>query len=164
MLSKLTTGRKLAIIAMLLICILDVVLWFFARTPRARLNVMQAVSVIFMGTLLFRLRRFDSQTREASEDSSQSVLLPWFGIALGIAVWTTALACYFISDDYGLLYFSRGVGLDGIRSVFLHGDGVFYRPLTNASYFLDRTIWNSWPAGFHLTNLLLHVLAVAGLF
>jgi len=34
----------------------------------------------------------------------------------------------------------------------------FYRPLTSLSYRLDFQVWGLNPAGFHLTNILLHVL------
>ena len=34
----------------------------------------------------------------------------------------------------------------------------FYRPLTSFSYWLDFKAWGLNPAGFHLTNILLHVL------
>ena len=32
----------------------------------------------------------------------------------------------------------------------------YYRPLTNLSYWLDSRLWDSKPAGFHLTSWLLH--------
>lgn len=38
---------------------------------------------------------------------------------------------------------------------------LFYRPLTLFSYWLDWKIWGMNPAAFHLTNLGLHLLAIA---
>lgn len=35
----------------------------------------------------------------------------------------------------------------------------FYRPLTMVSFFLDYRLWGKNPLGYHLTNLLLHLLA-----
>ena len=35
----------------------------------------------------------------------------------------------------------------------------FYRPLVSLSYALDTAVWGCLPAGFHLTNLLLHLAA-----
>jgi tetratricopeptide (TPR) repeat protein len=37
----------------------------------------------------------------------------------------------------------------------------FYRPLVTLSYALDQRIWGGHPFGFHLTNLLLHLVCVA---
>jgi len=37
-------------------------------------------------------------------------------------------------------------------------NGGIYRPLTIFSYSLEYSIWQGWPAGFRLVNLLLHVL------
>jgi len=39
----------------------------------------------------------------------------------------------------------------------------FYRPLNTWSLVADRMIWGSNPSGYHLTNLVLHVLAALGL-
>lgn len=38
------------------------------------------------------------------------------------------------------------------------------RPLTNVSFALDRALWGAAPFGFHLTNVLLHVVNVALIF
>ncbi len=35
-----------------------------------------------------------------------------------------------------------------------------YRPLANLSYALDHALWDEWPAGYHLSNLAWHLLAV----
>ena len=40
------------------------------------------------------------------------------------------------------------------------GQSAYYRPLFYISVMLDSTIWGSGPAGYHRTNLLLHLLAV----
>jgi tetratricopeptide (TPR) repeat protein len=40
----------------------------------------------------------------------------------------------------------------------------FYRPLAVASYWLDFQVWGLNPAGFHLTNILIHILNTVLLF
>ena len=54
--------------------------------------------------------------------------------------------------------FLRGFGynpeLDRNRDI-----GFYYRPLTVLSFFLERKEWNLSPAGYHLTNTVLHALA-----
>ncbi len=149
-------------IFMLSVSVLTIVFWFVATTPRARLNVMQVIAVFFAVTLAWRLRRGTLQPTPV-ETPGTSPLVLWIGIAAGAIVWTTTFNCYFVSDDYGLLYFARTPILSGIRTVFLRGDGgVFFRPLTYTSYLLDHAVWNSLPAGYHLTNLALHLAATAG--
>jgi len=45
------------------------------------------------------------------------------------------------------------------------GSGEFsYRPVVSASYFLDFSIWQLDPFGYHLTNLILHILNTLLLF
>lgn len=41
-------------------------------------------------------------------------------------------------------------------------DGAAWQPVVFASYALDAALWGRTPAGFHATNLLLHLLNVAG--
>src|SRR5262249_24703298 len=86
-------------------------------------------------------------------------------IVFGTLVWATMLNLYFVGDDFGILALAQAPLFSQIKSVFLHGDGgVFYRPLTFTSYFLDHTVWGAIPAGYHLTNLVLHFVTIAGLF
>lgn len=44
-----------------------------------------------------------------------------------------------------------------------HNNG-FYRPLPNLLFLLDRSLWGLKPAGFHLTNLVLHTAAAVTLW
>ena len=39
-----------------------------------------------------------------------------------------------------------------------------YRPVANVSLAVDNALWRGVPAGYHLSNLLLHIVAVIGLF
>lgn len=67
-----------------------------------------------------------------------------------------------IWDDTFLI---KGSGLDGATTVaqcfkswFLWN---YYRPLTEASFVVEHRIWGDNTFGYHLTNLLLHVLTTA---
>ena len=42
--------------------------------------------------------------------------------------------------------------------------GAVTRPIVNFSYALDRAVWGAGPFGFHVTNVLLHMLNVVLLF
>lgn len=44
------------------------------------------------------------------------------------------------------------------------GNGSFWRPMLGLSFMLDGQLWDQWLPGYHLTNLLLHLLAVSGVF
>jgi tetratricopeptide (TPR) repeat protein len=75
---------------------------------------------------------------------------------------------YFISENPNIL--SRGFLKHFLFSPFGGAEGFdenspkagqnrqFYRPLTSFSYWLDFKAWGLNPAGFHLTNILLHVV------
>jgi tetratricopeptide (TPR) repeat protein len=75
---------------------------------------------------------------------------------------------YFVSENPDLL--SQGFLRRFLSSPFGGAEGFdenspkagsnrqFYRPLTSLSYWLDLQVWGLNPAGFHLTNILLHIL------
>src|SRR5262245_37159586 len=158
--------RKLTLCSLATVCILSIVLWFFSATPRARLNMMQVVTITVGAILALRFGRFAPEKAISDDQTSPSALLSWFGIGLGVIVWTTMVTCYFVSDDFGFLYYWRGPLLTQMKFMFQPGDGEprFYRPLTLMSYVLDYSVWKLTPAGYHVTNLLLHVAAIGGFF
>ena len=140
-------------------------LWIAAVTPRARLNVMQVAYVVFLIIVVWRFRASHRPvvSTEANDGSEWALLA--VSIVLGTLVWATMLKFYFVGDDFGILAVAQAPFFSQVKSVFLHGDGgVFYRPLTFTSYFLDHAVWGATPVGYHLTNLLLHLVTVAGLY
>ncbi|MBI3090424.1 MAG: tetratricopeptide repeat protein [Candidatus Tectomicrobia bacterium] len=50
------------------------------------------------------------------------------------------------------------------RRYFLLAQEASYRPVVTLTYYLDYALWGRNPAGFHLTNLLLHLAAVLLLY
>jgi tetratricopeptide (TPR) repeat protein len=76
---------------------------------------------------------------------------------VGLVLYAGALRAGFVWDDLLTAVPARPLG-----EVLTRRTGSYYRPLVMLSFALDRTLWGASPAGFHLTNVLLHV-AVAGL-
>jgi len=78
--------------------------------------------------------------------------LLYLPVMRGSAVW----------DDNFLI---RGTGLSGATKVFQCFSRAFlwnyYRPLTGATFVLDHRIWGANTFGYHLTNLILHMLTTA---
>ena len=51
------------------------------------------------------------------------------------------------------------------QHAFMYGEGhAFYRPLVNFSFALDWQLWGGAPTGFHVVNLVLHLLVCALVF
>jgi protein O-mannosyl-transferase len=94
--------------------------------------------------------------------------------ALAVAVYANSFQNDFVWDDeylitnnthvqepsvkHALLFFKDNLGKYG------QDENNFFRPLQELSYMLDYTAWKMNPVGFHLTNLLLHILAAFFLF
>jgi hypothetical protein len=80
-------------------------------------------------------------------------------VALAGVVYINALHNPFIYDDYRLVVENRAIAdIREVRAIVAH-DAT--RPLVALSYALDRKIWGLDPFGFHLTNVLLHMVNVA---
>src|SRR5258705_13981451 len=71
---------------------------------------------------------------------------------VGLALYVGALRDGFVWDDLLTAAPARPVG-----EVLRQRTGSYYRPLVMLSFAVDRTLWGPLPAGFHLTNVLLHV-------
>lgn len=92
-------------------------------------------------------------------------------VAWTILLWSRILQNPFVYDDLDQIV--RNPNLADWHNVFTRflaapvtftselrtaSSGSFYRPLYWLSLSLDRHLWGLYPAGFHLTNLLLHAL------
>ena len=79
-------------------------------------------------------------------------------IAAG-AVYTNAIDNPFIYDDYRLILENRSIVPPTTLTALVRHDPT--RPLVNLSYAADRALYGPAPWGFHLTNILLHMVNVA---
>ncbi|MBN2493556.1 MAG: tetratricopeptide repeat protein [Deltaproteobacteria bacterium] len=85
-------------------------------------------------------------------------------LALACAIaFGGALSSDFVNFDddtyvYENAYVKQGLTAEGLRAAFCQTTGSIYQPLTILSLMLDAELWGLDPAGFHLTNLLLHIL------
>jgi protein O-mannosyl-transferase len=93
----------------------------------------------------------------------------WLGLALAAVVlaYGAAVTGGFVWDDYTLIQEERLVTSPGrlddyfgrfLWSGPLQASRAFYRPLITLSYAADYQLWDGRPAGFHLTNVVLHLL------
>ncbi len=91
---------------------------------------------------------------------------------LGALVYHNCLGGDFIWDDLGLVKNNIYIrGWSNLPVIFTQniwsgvGEGsTLYRPLQIATYLLDYSLWNLNPAGYHFTNVLLHILAALTLY
>lgn len=100
-------------------------------------------------------------------------LLPWLGV--GLIMMATAIAYRgvigngFVFDDVSTVRDNpsvRSLGFAGRWLTSPHAvsnvrESRNYRPVTVASYALDRAAWGEGPAGFHATNLAIHLGVVS---
>src|SRR5215475_2511435 len=82
-------------------------------------------------------------------------------MAMAFLVYVNALHNPFVYDDYHTVIANTSIlSLTNLVGIVLHD---MTRPLVNFTYAVDRVTWGASPFGFHVTNVLLHVLNV-GLF
>jgi len=102
-------------------------------------------------------------------ERSQTWILAWMVLGLAIVAYANSVHGRFVWDDRMLILSDPAVRSlqnlgDAFRSDFFARAETptpygYYRPLTTASYALDRALWGLRPFGFHLTNVALHALA-----
>lgn len=85
----------------------------------------------------------------------KQLILFWF-IFIGAAfvLYWPALNTFFLSDDFSLIHAVRE---NGPLGVWTSGQQ-FWRPLISLSLFCDDQVWGLNATGYHLTNILAHVL------
>lgn len=88
-------------------------------------------------------------------------------IALGFAVYGNSLSGKFLYDDLALVKNNLHIrDFSYLTNIFKEdvGKGAleeykFFRPIQTASYMVDHLLWGLDPFGYHLTNIILHILA-----
>lgn len=88
------------------------------------------------------------------------------------ATYVNALGGEFVWDDKTLFVQNYDLWQWGnLKQLLTSQDNLFgdrhtgfYRPLPNLSFLLDRYVWGQDPFGYHLTNLVFHVLCTVGLY
>jgi len=147
---------------MFLVCLLILLFSFVSVTSRARLNLLQAFSLIFISIIIVR---FFLNKEQYSTKSWFQLVWPWLGVTIAIISWASMLGVFFIGDDFAHLAAAQNWSLQSLWEQVRYGQAeTFLRPIGFASIFLDYSIWGSNPIGFHLTNLLIHFISVGGLF
>jgi hypothetical protein len=75
------------------------------------------------------------------------------------------------SDILTLIQSGRVQSMGDLTAIFFERmmsgtafEGVFYRPISVLSFQLDYLIWGANPFGYHLTDLMLHILVTVGTF
>jgi hypothetical protein len=90
--------------------------------------------------------------------------------AVAVAVAAAALVAYhnalgagFVLDDYHFILEHRELGIAAIPRLFWRayasGGADFYRPLTTATFAIDRSIFGLWAPAYHAHNLAWHIAA-----
>jgi len=91
---------------------------------------------------------------------------------LGVFAYANSLEGEFIWDDVGLVENNADIkSFTGLPRIFstniwagIGENSTAYRPLQMATYFIDYSLWRLNPWGYHLTNVLLHILAALALY
>ncbi len=99
---------------------------------------------------------------ERSAHPQWSRWLPLAAAALACVAYVNALDNPFVYDDHDTVIGNRSLSdPSNLRFILVYTP---FRPLVNASYAFDRWLWDYRPFGYHLTNLMLHVIVVILLY
>ena len=78
---------------------------------------------------------------------------------LSVLVYWPALHGGFVLDDDVLVTESKlAQAPDGLYKFWFTTEPIDYWPITNSSFWLEWRLWGSNPTGYHVTNLILHIV------
>jgi protein O-mannosyl-transferase len=80
-------------------------------------------------------------------------------VAIVFVAYLPSINGGFVLDDDVLVTNNRLVtGSNGLNRFWLTTEAMDYWPATNSTFWLERRLWEMSPTGYHLTNLILHIL------
>ena len=161
---RLSLQRYALVVCLSTAALVGVILAGVSHTDRGRQNVIQVLAVLFLVFVTMREGKayFGKIGDDERPDRGPGV---WVPILVGAAVWAPMVSLYFIGDDFEHLAWSRAPFFDSVWDLARHGqEGTFLRPIASATIFLEYRLWGTWPDGYHITNLAIHLTGVAGLF
>ncbi len=104
-------------------------------------------------------------------------------VVITLMIHAFSLSNSFVWDDYAVIvyndfvkswdnfplifsrdYLSSPADIQNLKKGFVGSGEASYRPVVTASYFADYSLWKLNPFGYHLTNLILHVICVLLLY
>jgi len=103
---------------------------------------------------------------------SKDLLIVLILVVVSFGIYANSLQGDFVWDDTTLFIEHADLWkwsnlkhlLTAQDNLFGKNDNAFYRPLPNLTFLLDRTIWGQNPFGYHLTNIVFHVLTTITVF
>lgn len=97
------------------------------------------------------------QTRQANQDTKDLLLKAALLLAVTLVIYIPAMKAGFIWDDDSYLLNNRNLlSLEGLWRIWFSTDSPQYYPLVFTTFWIEQHIWGLDPAGFHVTNILLH--------
>lgn len=81
-------------------------------------------------------------------------------LVITVAAYSTAIGGGFIWDDGDYVTENLMIrSFAGLRAIWLDPSATpQYYPLVHSSFWIEYQLWGLWPAGYHLVNVLLHVV------
>jgi hypothetical protein len=81
-------------------------------------------------------------------------------VLCALIAYIPAISAGFIWDDDFLLTANPQMqGAHGLREIWLRKNSCDYTPVTLTTFWLEKTLWDDTPTGYHVVNILLHALA-----
>lgn len=119
-----------------------------------------ARSLIIFQAIILTIRcliRARDETAREFKPSRSGTTLAMVMIGLSILVgFGPELSNYFLADDFIHLCHSRS--FSEAMTYFSFGTKKFIRPLQGFLWWMDQKIWNLSPEGYHLTNIIIHII------
>ena len=83
-------------------------------------------------------------------------------VLISFISYLPATKCGYVWDDDCYVYNNSTIrSLEGLRQIWFHIGATFqYYPLVHTTYWVEYHLWDLNPAGYHVTNIVLHAISV----
>ncbi|MGB7157157.1 MAG: hypothetical protein WBD40_03760, partial [Tepidisphaeraceae bacterium] len=100
--------------------------------------------------------------RAAASERTSPLALLWPVALIAVtflAYWPATRAGWIWDDDYYVTRNSTLRNVGGLGRIWFEIGAVpQYYPVTHTSFWIERRLWGESPAGYHVTNILLHAI------
>src|SRR3989344_495302 len=81
-------------------------------------------------------------------------------IALVLAVYSASISSYFVVRELSLIYLSIPETWKKVHQIFTERglESLYYRPILKLTYWMEYSLFNLNPIGYHVTSLFFHIL------
>ena len=117
-----------------------------------------------VGLVVYFLPKRENLFKEFFAILKSKYLPPLVLLVIGFVLYLPEINNYFIGDDFTWLRWAAEADTSRLTDYFINSEGFFYRPLAKTLFAYCYPFFGLRPQGYHLVDIILHLLVCLGLY